>query len=54
MGYITQEGIDVAAAEEHKKQTGALKGLSGTTEITNAQLLELPVGVLVPAALENV
>jgi glutamate dehydrogenase/leucine dehydrogenase len=53
-GIYSLEGIDVSAAEEHKKQTGALKGLSGTTEITNVQLLELPVGVLVPAALENV
>lgn len=53
-GIYNPEGIDVTAAEEHKKQTGALKGLSGTSEISNAELLELPVGVLVPAALENV
>jgi len=53
-GIYNPEGIDVVAAEAHKKQTGALKGLSGTSEISNAELLELPVGVLVPAALENV
>ena len=53
-GIYNPEGIDVAAAEAHKRQTGALKGLSGTSEISNSELLELAVGVLVPAALENV
>ncbi|MBU6447768.1 Glu/Leu/Phe/Val dehydrogenase, partial [Patescibacteria group bacterium] len=53
-GIYNPEGIDIAAAEEQKKQTGALSGLAGTTDITNAELLELPVAVLVPAALENV
>jgi glutamate dehydrogenase/leucine dehydrogenase len=53
-GVYSEAGIDVAAAEAHKKSTGALRGLAGTTEITNEALLELPVGVLVPAALENV
>ncbi len=48
------EGIDVAQAEAHKKSTGALKDLPGTTNITNEELLELDVAVLVPAALENV
>ncbi len=53
-GVFNENGIDVAAAEAHKKETGALKGLEGTTEITNEALLELDVDVLVPAALENV
>lgn len=53
-GVYNETGIDVAAAEEHKKATGSLKGLDGTTEITNEELLELDVEVLVPAALENV
>ncbi len=53
-GIYSDQGIDVALAGAHKKETGALSGLTGTTEITNEQLLELDVTVLVPAALENV
>lgn len=53
-GVYNADGIDVTAAENHKKQTGALKDLAGTTNITNEELLELDVSVLVPAALENV
>jgi glutamate dehydrogenase/leucine dehydrogenase len=52
-GIYKEEGIDVVAAEQHKKQTGALKGLEGTKNISNEELLELDVAVLVPAALEN-
>lgn len=53
-GIFSEEGIDVSAAEAYKKETRALAGLAGTSEITNEQLLELDVDVLVPAALENV
>jgi glutamate dehydrogenase (NAD(P)+) len=53
-GIFSEEGIYVSAAEAHKKETRALAGLAGTTEIANEQLLELDVDVLVPAALENV
>lgn len=53
-GVYNEGGIDVAAAEEHKKATGALKGLAGTKDISNEELLELDVDILVPAALENV
>ncbi len=53
-GIYNKQGIDLAAAEEHKKQTGALKDLPGAENITNEQLLELDIAVLVPAALENV
>ncbi len=53
-GIYNAEGINITEAESHKKSTGALKDLSGTTAITNEELLELDVDVLVPAALENV
>jgi glutamate dehydrogenase (NAD(P)+) len=53
-GVFNEAGIDVPAAEAYKKSTGALRGLEGTSEITNEELLELDVDVLVPAALENV
>jgi glutamate dehydrogenase (NADP+) len=44
-------GIDVPAAIEHKNKTGALP--SGKA-ISNAELLELDVDLLVPAAIEDV
>lgn len=53
-GVYNEAGIDISAAEVHKKATGSLNGLEGATSITNEQLLELDVEVLVPAALENV
>ncbi|HMR55253.1 MAG TPA: Glu/Leu/Phe/Val dehydrogenase, partial [Candidatus Doudnabacteria bacterium] len=53
-GVHNPDGINVGLAEQHKKTSGSLKGLEGTSEITNEQLLELDVDVLVPAALENV
>ncbi len=53
-GVYNEAGIDISAAEQHKKETKSLKGLAGAKEITNEELLELDVDVLVPAALENV
>lgn len=53
-GVHSEEGIDVKLAEAHKQETGALSGLAGAKDITNEELLELPVSILVPAALENV
>jgi len=38
---------------EHKARTGSVVGFPGTEPINNADLLEAPVDVLVPAALEN-
>jgi glutamate dehydrogenase (NAD(P)+) len=46
-------GIDMAAVTEHKRVTGSVVGFPGTTPIDSAALLELPVDVLIPAALEN-
>ena len=53
-GIYNETGLNLQAAGEHKKQTGALKDFSGSANITNAELLELGVDVLIPAALENV
>ncbi len=47
------KGLDLKKIESYKKEAGMLKGFPGTTDITNEKLLELPVDVLVPAALEN-
>jgi glutamate dehydrogenase (NAD(P)+) len=47
-------GIDVDAAIAHALRHGSLAGFKGATRMRRAsQLLELPVDILVPAALEN-
>jgi glutamate dehydrogenase len=38
---------------EHKKKTGSVVGFPGTKKITNEDILELDVDILIPAALEN-
>ncbi len=53
-GIYNQEGLDLEAVAAHKKQTGSLKDFAGSKNISNSELLELDVDVLVPAALENV
>ena len=53
-GYYNRKGIDVKAAVAHVKQHRSLEGFKGGDTITNEQLLELEVDVLLPAALENV
>jgi glutamate dehydrogenase/leucine dehydrogenase len=47
------EGLDIKALHEHKKSTRSVKDFPGARNITNAELLELECGVLVPAALEG-
>jgi glutamate dehydrogenase/leucine dehydrogenase len=53
-GIYNVDGIDLEEAEKYKKETGSLQNFPGSKNISNAELLELPVDVLVPAALENV
>lgn len=53
-GIYNEKGINLAQALEHKQKKGVLAGFSGSREISNEELLCLPVTVLVPAALENV
>ncbi|HZU02365.1 MAG TPA: Glu/Leu/Phe/Val dehydrogenase [Ktedonobacteraceae bacterium] len=52
-GVYNPQGIDVPLALRYSKEHGSLRGLPGTEQVTNAELLELPCDVLVPAALEN-
>jgi glutamate dehydrogenase (NAD(P)+) len=47
-------GIDVAAAVAHKRETGALAGLKNAEAITNDELIVLDCDVLAPCALEQV
>ncbi len=50
-GTYSEHGIDITAAEAHKKEQGTFAGLG--KEISVYSLLSLPVDILVPAALEN-
>jgi glutamate dehydrogenase (NAD(P)+) len=52
-GVYNPAGIDVHTALRYSKEHGNLGGLPGTERVTNAELLELPTDILIPAALEN-
>lgn len=53
-GIHNKDGLDVRKVEEHKKKTGSVVDFPGSKNITNEEVLELAVDVLIPAALENV
>lgn len=53
-GIHNPDGLDAAAVQQHKRETGSVIGFSGAREISNEEVLELEVAVLFPAALENV
>jgi glutamate dehydrogenase/leucine dehydrogenase len=53
-GIYDENGFDIPALEAHKKKTGALRDFPGSKNISQEDLLALPVLILVPAALENV
>jgi glutamate dehydrogenase (NAD(P)+) len=52
-GIINPDGLEHTALTEYKKRTGSVAGFPGSTPITDAELLELDVTVLIPAALED-
>ena len=53
-GIYNPQGLDVPALLAHQAKVGRVSGFAGATqEISNTALLELPVTILVPAALEN-
>jgi glutamate dehydrogenase (NAD(P)+) len=47
------KGVDLVALEDHKQVRGTVAGFKKAEPIEPAELLELPVTVLVPAAIEN-
>lgn len=53
-GIYNPDGLDPADVIAYKKQTGSLVGYPNAQPISNADLLELNVDILVPSALENV
>ena len=53
-GVYNEKGLDVAALIQHKERTGSVVGFAEAYSISNTEILELKVTVLLPAALENV
>lgn len=53
-GIYNQNGLSYDAVLDHKRTTGSVIDFNGTENITNEELLELDVDILVPAAIENV
>ncbi len=52
-GVYNPKGLDLAALEEHRQVRGGVSGFKKADTITNQELLELPVTVIVPAAVED-
>lgn len=48
-----QHGLDAKVVSEHVRRTGKVINCPETEEISNSELLELPVEILIPAAIEN-
>lgn len=53
-GGVVSNSLNIKKIMAWKKKTGSVVNFPGTEKITNENLLELPVDILVPAALENV
>ena len=52
-GIYNPDGLAPKAVIAHKQETGSVMNFPGAENVTNAELLELDVTVLFPAALEN-
>ncbi|MCC7066537.1 MAG: Glu/Leu/Phe/Val dehydrogenase [Planctomycetes bacterium] len=53
-GLYNEKGLDLEGIKAHLQKSRKLDGFDGGTKITNSEILELPVDILVPAATENV
>mgnify|MGYP002632643203 CR=1 FL=1 len=53
-GIYNPDGLAYEEVIAHKQKTGKVSGFKGAKEISNEELLELDVTVLIPSALENV
>ncbi|MFZ5364767.1 MAG: Glu/Leu/Phe/Val family dehydrogenase [Patescibacteria group bacterium] len=52
-GIYKADGLDIAQVAAHKERSGTVQNFEGAENISNEQLLELDVQILIPAALEN-
>ncbi len=53
-GIYKEDGLDVQAVYDHVRESGSVVDAPATERITNDELLELDVDVLIPAALDRV
>ncbi|HYN88212.1 MAG TPA: glutamate dehydrogenase, partial [Ardenticatenaceae bacterium] len=53
-GIYNEAGLDTRAVRRHKRETGSVVNYGEARTISNAELLELPCEILVPAATECV
>lgn len=53
-GIYDKNGLNIEQVLAHKQATGSVINFNGLDNISNEELLELPVDTLAPAALENV
>ncbi|MCI4369136.1 MAG: Glu/Leu/Phe/Val dehydrogenase [Thermoplasmata archaeon] len=52
-GIINPQGLNPHAVDEFKHKTGSVVGFPGSKPISNTEILEAKVDILIPAALEN-
>jgi glutamate dehydrogenase (NAD(P)+) len=52
-GILNESGLDPAKVLEHSQKTGSIAHFPESINITNAELLELPCDILIPAAIEG-
>jgi glutamate dehydrogenase (NAD(P)+) len=52
-GIHNPDGLDIKRVIAWKKEHGTVQGFPGSTDITNAEVLEVDCNILIPAALEN-
>jgi glutamate dehydrogenase (NAD(P)+) len=52
-GIHNPDGLDIKRVIGWKKEHGTVQGFPGSTDIDNAQVLEVDCDILIPAALEN-
>lgn len=52
-GIYHEEGLDLIAVDQHKKEHSTVVGCMETTSVSNADLLILECDILIPAALGN-
>jgi glutamate dehydrogenase (NAD(P)+) len=52
-GIYCESGLDPNTVSNHLRRTGKLAGCPDSDTLTNHELLELPVDILIPAAIEN-
>jgi glutamate dehydrogenase (NAD(P)+) len=49
-GVLNTQGLDIRQLSTHVRESGTVAGFPGSESITNADLLEIPCDILVPAA----